>query len=1106
MAQTNQERIGKALDLLNKGLKPFVEQEMKAAYGAHWLDQARTALSASQIAPKEKGDGLHFDSQMLLALMVKEWNSVFKNPLGPAERSLVGELQTIRNNWAHQETFNTDDVYRAMDTMYRLLKAVSSPEAVEIDRQRQELLRIRYEEQTRREHKKAAIIGTQGEPLSGLKPWREVITPHPDVASGRYLQAEFAADLDQVHRGEGSDEYRNPVEFYRRTFITDGLKRLLVCALRRLAGNTHETDEPVIELQTNFGGGKTHSMLALFHLFSGVSAAELPGIEEVLKEAGISKTVKCSAAVLVGTALSPGQPHQIKNGPSIHTLWGDLAWQLLKKEGYQMVAESDQKGVSPGKIILEELLRKTAPCLILVDELVAYIRQTYRKEDLSGGSFEANLSFIQSLTEAVKAVPRVLLVASVPSSTIEIGGDAGQLALERLKNLLHRVESSWRPATAEEGFEIVRRRLFQPITEPRHFTERDAVIKAFTNLYTGEHSREFPSECREGAYSKRMTAAYPIHPELFERLSNEWGSLDKFQRTRGVLRLMAKVIHLLWERQDPGLFIMPGMVPLDESSIQSELTGYLEDPWMSVMESDIDGTNSLPLQLDRENPNLGRYSACRRVARTIYLGSAPTFRTPNRGIDDKRIKLGCTQAGESPNIFGDALRRLTDQATHLYMDNQRYWYSTQQTITKTAKERADLLEQHEVFRQIEKNLKNEQQTKGDFARIHVCPENPESVSDAASAGLVILSPGESHTGKQADSPARLAAEKILNSKGAGPRNCKNMLVFLPPDKLKLGDLEQSVRQYLAWDSILRDKETLNLDAFQNNQAEKKRGDAEEEIKRRIPETYQWLLVPVQKEPNGAIEWDEYKLPDQGALAVKASKKLTNSGTLIAKLAGTILKMEIDRIPLWRGDHVSVRELIENFAKYLYLQKIKNDAVILDAIVNGLSLMTWEKESFAYADKWDEQKKRYIGLRAGREALKVIPTEQGLLVKSEAALKQFEKEKLEETPLAPTEGSGNKNFLTAAVSSSSPTIPEKEKNHKSRRFHGSTTLDPARVGRDAGKVAEEVVQHLTGLLGSEVEVTLEIHANIQDGAPDSVVRTVSENCRTLKFDSFGFEEE
>ena len=222
-----------------------------------------------------------------------------------------------------------------------------------------------------------------------------------------------------------------------------------------------------------------------------------------------------------------------------------------------------RRGVSPGSDVLRELFQRAAPCLVLIDEWVSFMRQLVGKDDLPAGSFDANLTFAQALTEAARASQKTMVVVSIPASEIEIGGGAGKEALERLKNVIGRIESPWRPATSEEGFEIVRRRLFQPITDPKLFAARDAVVRAFAELYWGQ-SQEFPAACREGEYERRMKAAYPIHPELFDRLYNDWSSLDKFQRTRGVLRLMAAVIHTLWERQSPALLILPATVPIEE--------------------------------------------------------------------------------------------------------------------------------------------------------------------------------------------------------------------------------------------------------------------------------------------------------------------------------------------------------------------------------------------------------------------------------------------------------------------------------------------------------------------------------------------------------------
>ncbi|MBV9281297.1 MAG: DUF499 domain-containing protein [Chloroflexi bacterium] len=1102
MALTNRDRVHGALDLLLEGLTPFVEREFEACYGDNWKAIARQTLQGTQ--EWRRGNG-RMDVQALQILLWQHWRDVFSSVLGPSERNLISELRDIRNKDPHQEVFSSDDAYRALDSIHRLLLAVSAPQAAEVDRQRQDLLRLKFEEQARSQTRRIASNPTAGQPMAGLKPWRELITPHPDVASGRYQQAEFAADLNQVYQGEGADEYRDPQEFYSRTFITEGMRELLVNALRRLEGTG---GDPVVELQTNFGGGKTHSMLALYHLFSGLPGTSLPGVEALLQEAGVARPAVTRRAVLVGQAISPAQPRLKGDGAEVRTLWGELAWQLLGREGYAIVAEADRRGVNPGSDALGALFERAAPCLILIDEWVAYMRQLYHAPSLPAGSFEANLTFAQSLTEAARAAPRTLVVASLPSSDIEIGGPAGREALDRLRNTFARVAETWRPASTEEGFEIVRRRLFQPM-ERENYPARDATVKAFSTLYRAQQG-EFPGPTREAEYERRMKAAYPIHPELFDRLYNDWSALDKFQRTRGVLRLMAATIHALWERQDGNLMILPAGVPIDEPAVQNELTHYLDDPWVPVIETDVDGPNSLPLQLDRENPNLGRYSACRRVARTVYLGSAPRAGTAAKGLDDRQVKLGCVQPGESVATFGDALRRLSDRATHLYQDGARYWYSTQPSVNRLADDRAAQYDADTVTEHVEACLRSAQGPRGALARVHLCPTSSADVPDEQEARLVILRPATPHA-RGEESPARREAAAILQGRGAAPRMYQNTLVFLAPDQTRLRELEAAVRLFLAWDSIVKQREELNLDAFQANQATSKRDQARVSVEKRIPETYAWLLVPGQAiGGGGSVEWQEIRLQGDEPLAARASRKLVHEELLIPAFGGTRLRMELDRVPLWRGDHVHVRQLWEDFCKYLYLPRLRDQSVLLEAVEDGAAAMLWEYETFAYAEGYDEQTGRYRGLRAGKGGGVALDSA-SLVVRPEAARRQLDAERPELPSTGPAPGAHLESGLGRGPGPEPGRGPalwpasEPDIGVRPARYFASVQLDPLRVARAASDVEDAVIQ-LLAQDGGRVEVTLEIRAVFPEGAPDQLKMNVLENGRTLKFREQGFEEE
>jgi predicted AAA+ superfamily ATPase len=1109
MAITNHERVGKAMEHLKAGLAPFVEREFKAIYKERAQKEAALFLGEDRLNGKRPI--AEWDVAALFKILWDSWNEIFRKILGPAERSLVQELRDWRNKWAHQEPFSSDDADRALDSINRLLTAVSAgPQAEEVAKMKMELRRVMFDEQVRGEKRKVGGSLIEGSAAGNLKPWREVVTPHADVASGRYQQAEFAADLWQVHLGEGSDEYRKPEEFFRRTFLTESLKALLVNGVRRLSG---KGGDPVVQLQTNFGGGKTHSMLALYHLVSGAAPGDLAGVDGVLAKADLKTLPKAKRVVLVGNKISPGNPVKKPDGTIVRTLWGELAYQLGGKKAFARVAADDEKATNPGDV-LRELFKEYGPCLVLIDEWVAYARQLHDQSDLPAGSFETQFSFAQAITESAKLAQNCLLVISLPASDtatsphaqaddVEVGGVRGREALDRLRNVVGRIESSWRPATAEEGFEIVRRRLFEPLVGADTFKLRDVTARAFADLYRTQRA-DFPPEASSGGdYEKRLQAAFPIHPEIFDRLYTDWSTLVKFQRTRGVLRLMAAVIHCLWEKGDRNPLILPSTMPIDDDRVRSELTRYLSDNWVPIIEKDVDGPGSLPLRIDSELPNLGKLHATRRVARTIYLGSAPTTAAAHRGLEDRWVKLGCVMPGESAPVFDDALRRLAAQATYLYQDGRRYWYATQPTVTKLAEDRAEQYkrEPDRIAKELDARLREDLRKSGDFSRIHPMPGSGADVPDDTDARLVVLSADYPYS-KEPGNPAETASKAILEARGNTPRLYRNTLVFLAADKVRYQDLDEALRKYCAWKSIVEEKLTLNLDPHQVKQAETQLKAADGAVTARLPETFQWLLVPIQAKPQDQVTWQAIRLTGADALAARATKKLRNEDLLVLTLGSTVLRKHMDDVPLWRGEHVAVRQLVEDFGRYLYLPRVADSNVLLNAIRDGLALLTWQTDTFAYAESLDEGAGRYRGLRGGQQ-VSLIPESDALLVKAEVARKQLDAERPAPSPSEPGAPQTPEAHGLDVGKLDAPTPPAAK---LPTRFHGTVDLDPTRVGRDASRIADEVVAHLSGIVGSKVTVTLEIDATIPSGASEQVVRTVTENSRTLKFSNQGFEKE
>jgi hypothetical protein len=429
-------------------------------------------------------------------------------------------------------------------------------------------------------------------------------------------------------------------------------------------------------------------------------------------------------------------------------------------------------------------------------------------------------------------------------------------------------------------------------------------------------------------------------------------------------------------------------------------------------------------------------------------------------------------------------------------------------VARLAEDRAGQLADHDVSDEIVRRLREEARSRSDFAKVHACAPSGD-VPDDREARLVILGPEHAHTAKDQRSAARQDAAAVLESRGSSPRNYKNALVFLAADATRLRELQQAVRQHLAWSSIWDDREKLNLDPFQTKQADTKRKGADETVKARIPETYQWLIVPGQPDPKGLVEWTETRLQGQDSLAARAAKKLRNEELLLTQMGGARLRLELDRVPLWRGNHVGLKQLAEDVARYLYLPRLRDEDVLLEAVRDGVTRLSWREDTFAYADAWDEAKGRYKGLQAGK-AIRALIDGQSVLVQSDVAAQQLDAEARQQEqagagPGGGTVGQGREDDDDGQGSRGDGRGVIEPPQQKLGRFHGSVQLDPLRLGRDAGRIAEEVVQHLTGSLGAQVRITLEIEAQLPDGAPEKLVRDVTENCRTLKFADYGFEE-
>ena len=1113
MALSNRDRINRMFEVMAPALDDFIASVIgqgDPALGAAWTKLVQLK-DGKKGAPADKTYNPHDPQVQFRILTESSITSSFKTgwypfnkSFGKAGESFAIELREVRNNWAHNGTFSDDDAYRALDTGERLLKLVgATKEADEVHAIRLNLRRVTAD----KEDKKTLKAAVDNPEASGLKPWRDVLPPHDDVATGNFAASEFAADLYKVaFGGEQDSGYADAVEFFRRTYLTEGLTDLVSRAVRRISGD--DNAPPVINLQTNFGGGKTHSMLALWHVAAGLPIGEFPQDTQELLSANGYTGAKINRVAIVGNHFSPAGETK-GDGTHVNTLWGELAWQLGGPEAYALVAKADAERTTPGEA-LHDLLQKHSPAVILIDEWVAYARSLVGRDDLAGGTFDDQFTFAQSLTEAAKGTSGVLLVISIPASETgdapdkiaagnaeEVGGAHGLEALKRLQNVVRRVADQWRPASSVEAYQIVRQRLFkQP--DAAALASISATARGYVEMYR-RYSDDFPREARDGAYEDRIKRTYPIHPELFDRLYEEWSSLERFQRTRGVLRLMSTVIHALWTGEDASPLIMPGSVPLATANVNSELTQYLQDSWKAIIDADVDGPTSEPARIDKDKPLFGQRSLTKRLARTVFFGAAPTIGSAHKGLETQRVFLGTAVPGDVPGNFHSALTQLGDRATYFYSGSGKYWYDLQANITRTAKDQAERLHKEDVWAEIVRRLQAQARTRGDFAGVHVCPETNADIPDTDEARLVILHPKVAHK-RGTDSFAKEFARQSTEQRGTANRANRNMLVYLAADEARLEELDNATRDYLGWTHVLANEADLDLTQNQKNQATQRQSQADQTVISRLLQTFTWALVPAQPDAGAPFIVRETKVEGQSeSLAERASRRLGNDGDLSIRQAAVNVRLAINKVPqIWNGGHVTLGALWSLYCQYPYMPRLRDRKVLQDGVLD--LPMIWQTDAFALATGFDEATGRYIGLWIPTDT-NAAPsaTDALLLVRPDIAVKQRD----EETP-SNEPNDAPQQETKPGIPADSPKVDVAFPPSKTR-FYGVKTLSSDKIALDFKNVADEIIANLREQ-GIDLVVKIEIEAVDTNGFDENKIRTLSENAKTLKFDQSGFESE
>jgi hypothetical protein len=775
-----------------------------------------------------------------------------------------------------------------------------------------------------------------------MKPWTDVARPHEDILSGDLEMAGFAADLGSVVRREGGlrEVYSDPRAFFRATYLTSSMRSLLEDVLGALAGGGGDR---VLQLRTPFGGGKTHSLLALYHL--AVGRAELDAIDEL---ADLPDPGAVRVAVLSGVDLDPSSP-RAHDGVVAHTLWGELAWQLGGADAYELVRAQDEQGQAPGKDVLSQLLPVDEAALLLLDEVLVYVEKAKALQRGDSTLGAQVLLFLQALTELVGAHPRAAMVYSLQKSVLEAAGDESLLLA--LDHLVTRVDAKREPVTGDEVMRVVQRRLFADLG-PKE--ERAEVARAQADLYrryrgqladTEEERRDADAEADR--FAERIEASYPFHPALLDLMHQRWTTLPSYQRTRGALQFLATVVHSLWKSDRQALALIgPGDVPFDAEKVRGAFFSQVGDRegYTGVLERDFNGANAKAKEVDRrmggDVPRLRNLRIGTRVASATLLYSFGGQSEEQRGVLESELIGGLIGLDLDRNLLTTALADLRDELLFLHHSGRRFWFDKKANLNQLLATEANRFSSDEVVDAVRKEL---ERRIGPAPTALLWPQQGGQIPDEDPVFRVAYLDPSWASLDPTVRDERL--RELFERRGAGSnRSYRNAIGFALPSEEAIEHSRHAARRLLAARSLVRQAKSLNIAGDQLAEL-KERGDgAERDLVATLDRAYELVLLPVEATDGDLpYRFEEIDLSARIGLGRvvhdRVLEGLTNhvfESITPQKLAG-LLRLGADRrvVPL--------PEIVDAAFSYLQFPKLLSDAALRDAVARGVM-----KGVFGYA--------------------------------------------------------------------------------------------------------------------------------------------------------------
>jgi len=644
----------------------------------------------------------------------------------------------------------------------------------------------------------------------GVKPWVEVVRLHPDVESGSLDMSTFALDLGALVSKDPnvSPTYRDPYSFFKATYLTEDMRKLIKEVYDRLSG---KEGNRVLQLRSPFGGGKSHTLATLYYAVKNRKEMEkaIPETKDLLPEL---KDVRI--AVFDGEKFD-AVAGTVVDGLNIKTLWGIIAYQL---GSYDLIKEQDQKRVAPGGELIKKIV-SDKPTLIILDEVSRYLERAMGEKVGESTLYRQAMEFLQTLTTEVAGSKFACMVYSLQASAREFFGNIE--VLETLDHLTSRVDAKREPIKGDDIFFVIRKRLLaEPPDEQVAIKVAELYIDLLKrNIFAYVSSEEERRELEEQLIKdrERFVMAYPFHPLLIDLMRERWASIPDFQRTRGVLRFLAVVLRTLKERKVRDILISATDIPIDDSEVKHAFFTEVgqREPFQAVLEADLIGPNATVKRID-ERLFKDRGEPARKVATAILMysfGGLPTAEgeVSASGVSEEELMEVVISPYLDSTTSRAVLKELVAKCLYIHYDGSRYAFKTIPNINKVLEDEVEVIKDEIVELEIEKILERELSGKPAL----IWPNQSKNIPDEEPRFLIAFLPLS--FAYQNDSEKEKIAKEFLTHYGDKPRNYKNGIALAIPDKTQISPLKQAIRYLLAIERIKNKKKALNLKESQLEQ-------------------------------------------------------------------------------------------------------------------------------------------------------------------------------------------------------------------------------------------------------------------------------------------------